>query len=303
MVNVRIYRDKDHDALLRLMRVTLNIEVDNAYVEGLILDSANIWLASVSEEESLAGFCRLVPDEETQARRRKCMDILSIRGDVDRISVGGALITAVRENSDPKKYDGIWGYLTEPLGPNFLDATCGVLLREVRLFRNDQIEDFPPPMLPKRYRLRSLSLPSDLELASGIYNDTFSNMWNFRSHGTADVAHWFQRGELGAQDCLILTYRGEGCSPEDGVGIAVLAVDAARLKNSDQVGYVPDIGIVETYRRKGLGKVLMYAIAKRAKERGLAAIELLADDRDLTAKSFYRSLGFSEMGIFMVYEW
>ena len=303
MVEVRPYRDEDRDALLSFMRASFENEVDEAHCESLISDSAGIWLATASEGTALAGFCRLVPDEETRARRRACMDILSIGEGADRIAVGGALIAAVRGDADPKEYDGIWGYFTEPLGRDFLDATNGAQLREIRLFRNDQLDDFSPPKLPEGYRLRPVSLPGDLELASGIYNDTFSKMWNFRPHGQEDIAHWFEGRETAPQDCLILVRERKGGAPDDGAGIAVLAVDAARLKNADPVGYVPDIGVAGAHRRKGLGKALMSAIAERAREKGLAAIELIADDRDPAAKSFYRSLSFSEMGKITVYEW
>ena len=96
MVEVRPYRDEDRDALLSFMRASFENEVDEAHCESLISDSAGIWLATASEGTALAGFCRLVPDEETRARRRACMDILSIGEGSDRIAVGGALIAAVR---------------------------------------------------------------------------------------------------------------------------------------------------------------------------------------------------------------
>ena len=73
MVEVRPYRDEDRDALLSFMRASFENEVDEAHCESLISDSAGIWLATASEGTALAGFCRLVPDEETRARRRACM--------------------------------------------------------------------------------------------------------------------------------------------------------------------------------------------------------------------------------------
>jgi ribosomal protein S18 acetylase RimI-like enzyme len=123
-------------------------------------------------------------------------------------------------------------------------------------------------------------------------------MWNFRPHGPGDIAEWFKGRDTAPDDCFILEAGKEG-----GGGIAILAIDPARVESGDLTAYVPDIGVAPAHRRKGLGKALIAAVAARAGSRGLTAVELIADDEDPAAKYFYRALGFGEMGKITVYEW
>jgi ribosomal protein S18 acetylase RimI-like enzyme len=274
--------------------------------EELISGGDGLWLAAstaASASGNIEGFCRLVPDEETRARRRACMDMLYIKEGARRDDLGRALIGAVREEASKNDFEGIWGYFNDSLGLDFLVTTGGRLLREIRLLRNERLDEVGRPKLPEGYRIRPLSPPDDLELASAIYNATFSQMWNFRPHTSEDIAEWFEGSDTAPEDCLILVYEGKSGARTFGAGIAVMAVDPARAKGPDPAAYVPDIGIAPSHRRLGLGGALMAAMAGRAREKGLAAIELIADDRDSAVKAFYGKLGFDEMGIIIVYEW
>jgi ribosomal protein S18 acetylase RimI-like enzyme len=309
MVEVHPFEGAHRPALLALMREAFEGHDDEDFFEGLIAGSERIWLAADGEEA--AGFCRVVPDEETLARRRACMDILHIgqmapeQGGPEealaRRETGGALIETVRGYARENGLDGVWGYFTEPLGRDLVEATRGVLLREIRLLRLDLDGEFPAPELPEGYRLRPLNPQKDLNLASEIYNDTFSEMWNFRPHSTEDIAHWFESADTAPGDCFILEYEGGGLSRE--AGMAILSIDGDRVAGGDPTCYVPDIGVAGGHRRRGLGGALMAAVIERARAQELSALELIADDADPAAKAFYKSLGFDEMGKITVYEW
>ncbi|MFC1492244.1 GNAT family N-acetyltransferase [Nitrospinota bacterium] len=303
MAEARSYQQKDREVLLSLMAEAYGEQAGEAHFDGLISGSVGIWLASSSEGGPAEGFCRLVQDEETRARRRACMDLLFVQDGKPRLELGRALIDAVRAEAAQKGLDGVWGYFTDPLGRDFLRSTEGEKLRDIRLYRREKLDELSPPQPPEGYQLRSLSVPDDLEYAAALYNDTFLGMWNFRPHSPEDIAAWFEGRETTPEDCLILESGGEDTGEAEGGGIAVLAVDPERVERSDLTAYVPDIGVTPAHRRQGLGRVLMTAIAERARSRGLTAIELIADDEDPAAKNFYRSLGFDEMGKITVYEW
>lgn len=299
MAEAVLFEEAHRGALLALMREAFGENRDENYFEGLIAVSERIWLAADSGG-GFTGFCRVVADDETRARRRACLDLLYVGGGEGRHETGGALIEAVRGHARESGFEGIWGYFSEPLGRDLVAATGGARLREIRLLRRG-LDDFPAAALPKGYRLRPLVPQEDLGLASAIYNDTFSEMWNFRPHAAEDIAHWFESADTAPGNCFLLEYEGGGLSP--GAGIAVLSIDAALVKGGDPTGYVPDIGVARDHRRRGLGGALMAALAGRARERGLSAVELIADDLDAAAKAFYKSLGFEEMGKITVYEW
>jgi ribosomal protein S18 acetylase RimI-like enzyme len=300
MAKAVLYTEAHRPALLALMGESCEGSGDDKYLEGLIAGSERIWLAASAGGE-FTGFCRVVPDEETRARRRACMDLMYAGAGGGRHETGGALIEAVRAYARENDFDGIWGYFTEPLGRDHVEATKGVLLREIRLLRIELDGEFPAPALSEGYRLRPIIPQEDLALASAIYNDTFAEMWNFRPHAEEDIAHWFESADTAPDDCFLLEYEGPGLSP--GAGMAVLSVDAARVAGGDRVGYVPDIGVARDHRRRGLGGALMAAMVGRAWAQGLSAVELIVDDADPAAKAFYKSIGFEEMGKITVYEW
>ncbi|QOY34222.1 GNAT family N-acetyltransferase [Anaerobacillus isosaccharinicus] len=66
-------------------------------------------------------------------------------------------------------------------------------------------------------------------------------------------------------------------------------IGAGRLRELDNFGKVERICIDKDYRTKGIGKLLMDAIEKEAKERGLTAFKLNAQ---IQATEFYSKLGY-----------
>lgn len=264
MAEARAYRESDRKALFALMAEVYGDQGGDQYFDELISESAGLWLAvstAAGSTGNIEGFCRLVPDEETPARRRACMDLLYIKKGAERHEIGRVLIGAVREAASKNDFEGIWGYFTDSLGRDFLEATGDQILREIRLFRNERLEDLGPPKMPEGYRIRTLSPSTDLDLASAIYNAIFSQMWNFRPHSTGDIAEWFEGRDTDPEDCMLLVYEGKSGDRTAGAGIAVMAVDPARKKGPDAAAYVPDIGVAPSHRRLGLGEALMAAMA------------------------------------------
>jgi GNAT superfamily N-acetyltransferase len=139
----------------------------NRNFDNLVSGGEGLWLVvstpaastAASASGNLEGFCRLVPDEETRARRRACMDMLYVKEGARRDDLGRALIGAVREAASENDFEGIWGYFNDSLGLDFLVATGGRLLREIRLLRNERLDDVAPPKLPEGYRIRPVSPP------------------------------------------------------------------------------------------------------------------------------------------------
>ncbi len=297
MAEARLYQSADREHLQALMAEACGWGEDGESSAGPIPPGVRVWLARSSGSEAPEGFCRLVPDRETRAMKRACLDLLFVREGGGRTESARVLIDAALEAAKVNGLQGIWGYLTDSPGKEVLEATGGRLLREIRLLRLERFAIFPPPHVPEGYRLRSISLPVDLKLVADIYNETFSEMWNFRSHGPNDIAEWFENRDTSPEGCIILEHDGEG------VGMAVLSVDPDRLARSDPTAYIPDIGVVSAHRRKGLGHLLLAAAVERARSVGITAIELIVDEKDDRARTFYRKMGFDEMGMINVFEW
>jgi ribosomal protein S18 acetylase RimI-like enzyme len=214
-----------------------------------------------------------------------------------------ALLRTAQEAARREGLGGLWAYFPLRVPAAFLAATGGRAVRTLRLFRREEIEGIPAPHIPQGYGVRPLVPPADLEAAASLYNTIFDRMWNFRPLAAKDVAAWFEGEDTRAENCLLLETRPSASGPAALLGLAVLAVDPVRLRAGDATAYVPDIGVRPEFRGRGWGEVLIAAAAARARELGLTALELIADEADAGVRAFYREQGFREEGALHVYEW
>jgi ribosomal protein S18 acetylase RimI-like enzyme len=66
------------------------------------------------------------------------------------------------------------------------------------------------------------------------------------------------------------------------------------LAHGDTVVEVPMLVVAEDHRRSGVGRLLMGEVRNVASDNGASQIELVATRANVTAREFYRSLGFVE---------
>jgi ribosomal protein S18 acetylase RimI-like enzyme len=69
------------------------------------------------------------------------------------------------------------------------------------------------------------------------------------------------------------------------------------LAHGDTVVEVPMLVVAEDHRRAGVGKLLMEEVRNVASDHGASQIELVATRANVTAREFYRSLGFVEADV------
>jgi ribosomal protein S18 acetylase RimI-like enzyme len=69
------------------------------------------------------------------------------------------------------------------------------------------------------------------------------------------------------------------------------------LAHGDTVVEVPMLVVAEDHRRTGVGKLLMEEVRNVASDNGASQIELVATQSNVTAREFYRSLGFVESDV------
>ncbi len=69
------------------------------------------------------------------------------------------------------------------------------------------------------------------------------------------------------------------------------------LAHGDAVVEVPMLVVAEDYRRSGVGKLLMEEVRSVASDNGASQIELIAARSNVTAREFYRSLGYVEADV------
>jgi len=69
------------------------------------------------------------------------------------------------------------------------------------------------------------------------------------------------------------------------------------LAHGDTIVEVPMLVVAEDHRRSGVGRLLMEEVRNVASDNGASQIELVATRANVTAREFYRSLGFVEADV------
>ncbi len=82
--------------------------------------------------------------------------------------------------------------------------------------------------------------------------------------------------------------------------IGVVNLDIRRtILHSGLSGLIDEMVVAESYRGKGVGRKLIDAAAEKCKLSGCCEIEVSTELTNTKARSFYKSCGFEEMGVFL----
>jgi len=140
-------------------------------------------------------------------------------------------------------------------------------------------------------RLRTLVKGSleDLKLVNFLENEAFSEHYNFRPHGVDETRYFLEQDPTFRDQEWLIAYL-EG-SP---VGYVGLGIDArSNLEKNVKAGWIMDIGVLKTHRRKGIGARLLSEGMRRLKTKGMTEALLGVDDQNVTkAMKLYEKLGF-----------
>jgi GNAT superfamily N-acetyltransferase len=104
-------------------------------------------------------------------------------------------------------------------------------------------------------------------------------------------------------DEMVVLLAGDG--PDGPDGLAVLRFRAA-IWSSGLECYLAELYVTPPRRGQGLGRALMQAALREARDRGADTMDIGVDEPDLAARRLYESLGFSnktgEDAVMYVYE-
>ncbi len=138
----------------------------------------------------------------------------------------------------------------------------------------------------RRYQKGSLE---DLKLLTWLNNETFKEHYNFRP-GTIEETRYFLEQDpiFKEQDWLIANLEN---SPVAYIG---LGIDPKyNLEKNAKAGWILDIGVLKSYRRRGIGARLMIEGMKLLKAKGMTEAMLGVDDQNPSrAIKLYEKVGF-----------
>lgn len=138
-----------------------------------------------------------------------------------------------------------------------------------------------------------LELPYDdatAGLENRLWNETFSEHFNFRPMTTAETGYMYRMSQARGEWLFTLLARLK----EEPVGFLVGGSDPAEVKRRGRnIGGLYILGVLKPLRNRGLAKALLIAGLERLKERGLTEAELGVDTENVTgALHLYERLGF-----------
>ncbi|HLF96452.1 MAG TPA: GNAT family N-acetyltransferase [Methylococcaceae bacterium] len=128
----------------------------------------------------------------------------------------------------------------------------------------------------------------DLEALSGLLQVLFALERDFAFD--ADKARRGLSLLLDRDDALLLAAEAEG----DVVGMCSVQTLISTAEGGP-VGMVEDLVVAESWRGRGIGRLLLNELENWAASRGLTRLQLLADASNLPTLDFYTRLGWSEM--------
>ena len=145
--------------------------------------------------------------------------------------------------------------------------------------------------LRQGFQLRHF-LRGDEERLCTLQNLAFAGSWGFRPNTVEQIRYLTNMSLFHGEGIIFIT---EG---ERVVGYCLTMDDPVEKGK----GYIRMMGVDPLYRGQGLGRAVLLAGINYLQRRGMGAIELTVDSRNLVATKLYRSVGFRRKGIILWYQ-
>jgi len=156
----------------------------------------------------------------------------------------------------------------------------------MRLRPDELPGDLEPSQAVELRQADPLGSEEDLRTLNALYNESFSEHFDFRPETLEETRAWFEHE--GYEDYVVFALL-------DGrpVGFVVATVSKDLPELSFKSGFINAIGVLRAYRRQGVGTALMLEAIEWLTSKGAEVVELGVDDENPTgAPAFYRRLGF-----------
>jgi mycothiol synthase len=146
----------------------------------------------------------------------------------------------------------------------------------------------PGPSVPDGYSLRNYRAGDEAAFVR-VFNTAFGDHWDFVPLTEAEVAQWNRRPSFDPRGCFLL-FEGDTL-----VGFATVLFNPERAEVTGKVvGRIFEMGVLPTYRRKGLGFILLQVALQYASQHGFAAVDLVTDAESEAGKQLYAKVGIEE---------
>jgi mycothiol synthase len=175
----------------------------------------------------------------------------------------------------------------------------------VRFFYSMQrvdLQDLPEAPLPEDVCLRSVE-PEHMRAIWDTKNKAFRDHWGYGQRSEEDYAHWLEDPYNDPSMWQVAWERDEDGGEESVAGMALNFIypeDNARF--GFLRGEVRTLGVLHSWRKRGLGRALLIRSMHALRERGMTEVILEVDTDNLTgAQRLYEGVGFRTLSQDAIY--
>lgn len=170
------------------------------------------------------------------------------------------------------------------------------LVRYFWKLRHAALEGLPAAELPGNLRFRTFRRGMDEAAYVELLNATFAEHWDFAPITQPELEEWNQRPDFDPRGSFFIV------DGEREIAHITVLVDPQRYEEThDAAARVFELGVLPSYRGKGLGYQLLLKASEFSREHDLNALELVVDGQNDAAKGMYEQMGFQEKRAILVF--
>ncbi len=260
-------------------------------LEPVDFSEKDLFLAE--EGGRIVGACRVVPE---MAIGRVVLRLLVMPGYLGRGTAAGLLRSALERARELKAAKAHADLREENRAARNLFADLG--FRPVRRYTEMTLELEPVSIAEKHdgLSLRHLKAGGEAEFTR-LQNHVFGGSWGFCPNTTREIIQQLNTRGYG-HDGVILAYHGEKA-----VGYCWTAeVRRPERRNGAAIGRIHMMGVAPEFRRRGVGRQVLWAGLKHLASKGIQTVELTVDRENEPACSLYEKTGFKPKTELVWYE-
>jgi mycothiol synthase len=138
-------------------------------------------------------------------------------------------------------------------------------------------------------RIRKFVAGKDEKVWIRIWNEAFKEFEDERAMTMKDMTLWEKSPRFDTEEMFIAEYK------EKPVGIVNTRVDKQR---EEKKGFIRNLGVIPSFRKKGIGKKLVETAIKSLKKNGMETAEIFATEQMKNGQKLIESMSFKLVRIF-----
>jgi len=181
----------------------------------------------------------------------------------------------------------------------FLEKMGFELIRKISLMETD-LAEIPSNIGENRdvvFRVLQESAEEDIELLCWLRNQCFKGRFNYRLTTVEETRYFMSNNSYSDLEVFFAAL------DEEEVGFLVAVIDEKlNIEKNVKFGGIIAVGVLQQYRRKGIGTKLTLMGLEALKEKGMTKVILDVDDLNQTrAKRLYEKVGFEVVEQYLTY--